>query len=120
MSVIQRIRDKAAWFVFGAIALSLIAFILQDAFMRNKGGGGGLFSNTTTVGKINGTSIEKDEFENRLTFYEQANGMQRDQLMGSVWDYMVDEAIMQQEYDKLGLAYTSKQQSDEWFSDNPP
>lgn len=119
MSVIQRIRDKAAWFVFGAIALSLIAFILQDAFMRNSRSGG-LFSNTTTVGKVNGSSIEKDEFENKLSFYEQANGMQRDQLIGSVWDYLVDETIMQQEFDKLGLSYTSKQQSDEWFSDNPP
>lgn len=119
MSVIQRIRDRAAWIVFGAIALSLLAFILQDAFSGNRGGGG-LFSNTTTVGKVNGASIEKDEFENKLTFYQQANGMQRDQLIGSVWDYLVDQTIMQQEYDKLGLAYTSKQQSDEWFSDNPP
>lgn len=118
MSVIQRIRDRAAWIVFGAIALSLLAFILQDAFMGNRGGG--LFSNTTTVGKVNGASIEKDEFENKLTFYQQANGMQRDQLIGSVWDYIVDQTIMQQEYDKLGLTYPSKQQSDEWFSDNPP
>ena len=37
MSLIQRIRDKAAWFIFGAIALSLLAFILQDALTR-KGG----------------------------------------------------------------------------------
>lgn len=118
MSVIQRIRDKAAWFVFGAIALSLIAFILQDAFMRNKGSG--LFSNTSTIGKVNGTGIERTEFENKLTFYEQANGMQRDQLIGSVWDYMVNQIVMQQQYDKLGLKYTSKQQSDDWFSDNPP
>ena len=30
MSIIQRIRDKGAWIMFGIIALALIAFILQD------------------------------------------------------------------------------------------
>ena len=32
MSVIQRIRDKAAWLIFGAIALAMIGFIVTDAF----------------------------------------------------------------------------------------
>ncbi len=117
MSVIQRIREKAAWFVFGAIALSLLAFILQDALTRK---GGGMFRNTSTVGKINGVSIDKTDFDNKLSFYEQANGSQRTQLIGSVWEYIVDQTVMQQEYNKLGLRYTSKEQSDEWFSDNPP
>src|SRR6266496_4389127 len=117
MSVIQRIREKAAWFVFGAIALSLLAFILQDALTRK---GGGMFRNTSTVGKINGVSIDKTDFDNKLSFYEQANGAQRTQLIGSVWEYIVDQTVMQQEYNKLGLRYTSKEQSDEWFSDNPP
>ena len=49
MSVIQRIRDKGAWFIFGIIALALIAFILQDGSFRK----GSLFANTTTVGKVN-------------------------------------------------------------------
>jgi peptidyl-prolyl cis-trans isomerase D len=118
MSVIQKIRDKAAWFVFGAIALSLIAFILQDAFMRNRGSG--MFSNTSTVGKVNGVSIDKTDFENKLTFYEQMNGMQRSQLIGNLWDFMVDQTVMEQEYSKLGLQYTSKEESDEFFGPNPP
>src|SRR5678815_235241 len=85
MSVIQRIRDKAAWFVFGAIALSLIAFILQDAFTRR----GGYFSSSSTLAKINGVTIDRDLYEHKLDFYEQANGTPRAQLMGSVWDYTV-------------------------------
>ena len=32
MSIIQQIREKAAWLVFGVIALSLIGFLLMDAF----------------------------------------------------------------------------------------
>src|SRR3954469_14722378 len=117
MSLIQRIRDKAAWFIFGAIALSLLAFILQDAFSSR---GGGIFRNSSTVGKINGVSIDRTDFENKISFYEQANGAPRDQLIGSVWEYIVGQTVMQQEYDKIGLKYTSKEQSEEWFSDNPP
>jgi peptidyl-prolyl cis-trans isomerase D len=50
MSIIQTIRDKAAWIIIGAIALALIAFIVQDAF---SGRSGGLFSGqSTTIGKI--------------------------------------------------------------------
>lgn len=116
MSVIQRIRDKAAWFVFGAIALSLIAFILQDAFTRNRGAS----SNSNVLGKVNGTTIERTAFEEKLTFYEQANGTPRSQLMGNVWDYMIDQTVMQQAYAKLGLQFTSKELSDALFGDNPP
>lgn len=117
MSVIQRIRDKAAWFIFGAIALSLLAFILQDAF---SGKGGSMFSNKTTVGKVNGVSIERTDFENKINFYQQANGAQRDQLIGNVWEYMVDQTVMKQEYDKLGLQMTTKELSDLLFGNNPP
>ena len=117
MSVIQRIRDKAAWFVFGAIALSLIAFILQDAFMRNKGGAQ---STSSTLGEVNGVKINREDFESKLTFYEQANGAQRDQLIGNVWEYLVDQTVMQQAYSNLGLQFTSKELSEALFGDNPP
>ncbi|HEY6975429.1 MAG TPA: peptidylprolyl isomerase, partial [Chitinophagaceae bacterium] len=117
MSLIQRIRDKAAWFIFGAIALSLLAFILQDALTRK---GGSMFGNSSTVGKVNGVSIDRTDFENKLSFYEQANGAQRDQLIGSVWEYIVEQTVMQQEYNKLGLQVTSKELSDILFGTNPP
>ena len=116
MSIIQRIRDKAAWFVFGAIALSLIAFILQDAFSRQSR----LFSDGSTIGKVNGIAIDKDEYEHKLEFYEQANGTPRSQLMGSLWDYMVDQKVMQQQYDELGIKVNSDELSDVLFGDNPP
>ena len=119
MSLIQKIRDRAAWFIFGAIAVSLLAFILQDAFSSNRGSGG-LFSNTSTVGKVNGVSINKNDFENKVSFYEHMNSASRDQLIGSVWEYLVDQTIMQQQYNKLGLQYTSKEQNDAFFGPNPP
>jgi len=117
MSFIQKIRDKAAWIVFGAIALALLAFIIQDAFYRKGSMGSG-----STIGKVNGKSIEHDEFEHKVSFYEQMNNgqSQRSQLIGQVWDYMINQTIIQQETDKLGIDVTGNEMSDILFGNNPP
>jgi peptidyl-prolyl cis-trans isomerase D len=119
MSVIQRIRDKAAWIIFGAIGVSLLAFILQDAV---SGRGGSLISGGSSVGKINGKSVDRMEFEKEVEFYNQANNGQtkRDQLVTGVWDMMVDKIIMESEYDKLGLSCGLAEKQDILFGKNPP
>lgn len=118
MSFIQRIRDKAAWIIFGAIALALLAFIVQDAFYRQGSGSGG----GSSVGSVNGKSIEHDEFEHKVSFYEQMNNgqYQRSQLIPQVWDYMINQTIIAQETDKLGLTVTGNEKSDILFGSNPP
>ncbi len=119
MSVIQSIRDKGAWIVFSIIALALIAFILQDSSLRR----GNMFSNTTTVGTVNGSKIERTQFESKLDFVQQMQGAQapsRDQLMGSVWNYMIQQTVLKQETNKLGLGFTPKELSDLLFGSNPP
>jgi len=100
MSVIQRIRDRGAWIVFGIIALALIAFILQDGVKR----GGNAFSNTSTIGQVNGQKIERGDFEDKLTLQEKMYGTQapRDQIIGSVWNQEVERVVLGQEYEKLG------------------
>ena len=60
MSVIQSIRDKGAWIVFGIIALALIAFILQDGMRRNTGRG-----NVNNIAVVNGDAIEKASFDEK-------------------------------------------------------
>jgi peptidyl-prolyl cis-trans isomerase D len=118
MSVIQRIRDKGAWIVFAIIALALIAFILQDSSLSR----GNMFTNTTTIGKVNGEKIERTDFETNMELINQANGGQitREQLIPSVWNMMVEQKVMQQEYNKLGLAFTGRELSDLLFGNNPP
>jgi peptidyl-prolyl cis-trans isomerase D len=118
MSLIQKIRDKAAWIIFGAIALALLAFIVQDAFMRR----GSFFGSGSTIGKVNGESIEHEDFQKKVDFYDQANGgqIERNQLTANVWDYLVNQTIMQQQVAKLGLALTPNERSDVLFGDNPP
>jgi peptidyl-prolyl cis-trans isomerase D len=119
MSVIQRIRDKGAWVIFGIIALALIAFILQDGAGRGKGS----FTNTTTIGKVNGEKIERVDFEEKLQMQERmyaSQGAQRDQLIGSLWNQEVERIVLSQEYQKLGLQVSPKELSDILFGENSP
>ena len=119
MSVIQRIRDKGAWIIFGIIALALIAFILQDGVRR----GGSTFSNTTTIGVINGEKIERADFEEKLALQEKmyaSQGAQREQLIGSLWSSEVDRVVLNQEYEKLGIQVPPKELSDILFGNNSP
>lgn len=114
MSVIQRIRDKGAWIVFAIIALALIAFILQDGVRR----GGNGFSGGSVIGKVNGESIERADFEQKLSMY--GKGQQREQLIGQLWNQEVSTILMKQEFDKLGLSVSQKELNEIMFGENSP
>ena len=119
MSVIQSIRDRGTWIIFTIIAVALIAFILQDGVGR----GGSSFSNTTTIGQVNGQKLERAAFEEKLAMQEKmyaSQGAQRDQLIGSLWNQEVDRLLIEAECAKLGLQVTAKELSDILFSENSP
>lgn len=119
MSVIQRIRDKATWIIFVTIALALIAFILQDGSFRR---GGSMFSNTTSVASVNGTKIEKKDFDAKVDLYlqMQGQGAQRNQLSARVWEMMVEQEVLEQQFKKLGLTVPGKELTDIMFSPTSP
>ncbi len=122
MSIIQTIREKGAVIVIAIIALSLIGFILMDS----KSGTGKLFGgvNATTLGSVNGDKIEYDEFNTKVKDMEQQypNGGadQRQQIMQSVWDQMVAEKIVTEQFNDLGLTFTPKEMSSIMFSNDAP
>jgi len=123
MSVIQKIRDKYAGFVIAFIALSLIAFILMDAFSGRGRGGGGLLGNKSTIGRVNGTKIDKRDFDKQVALYKKyygRGGGSESQYISAVWDMSVDRITMQDEYEKLGLAFTNKELNGLLFGNNPP
>jgi peptidyl-prolyl cis-trans isomerase D len=119
MSVIQTIRDRGTWIIFVIIAVALIAFILQDGAGR----GGSAFSNSSVIAKVNGTSIERGVFEERLKSQEAmyaGQGATRDQLIGTVYNMEVDNIVLNQEFDKLGLTVSAKELNDILFGENSP
>jgi peptidyl-prolyl cis-trans isomerase D len=119
MSVIQSIRDRGAWIVFGIIALALIAFILQDGLGRK----GSTMSNGSVITKVDGKSIERGAFEDKLKMAEAMyaqQGATRDQLLGSVWNQEVESIVLSNEFEKLGLVVSTKELNDILFGDNSP
>ena len=124
MSIIQSIRDKAAWIIIGAIALALIAFIVQDAFQNRNIIGG----DSTTLGVVDGTKIDAIEFEERYKRAEELyrqqgypmNDMMRTSIRESLWNEYVDDAIMKDRFEELGLKVTDKELSDILYGENAP
>lgn len=128
MSIIQNIREKAAWLVFGVIALSLIGFLLMDAFVGGRGGGGVFNSTTTTLGSINGDKIDYVDFEKKRKLVEDqyrssgypVNEMMQQNIQDQVWNQYIEDNVLQDEYKKLGLEVSSKEINDILFGKNPP
>lgn len=117
MSIIQQIREKAAWLVFGLIALSLVGFLLMDAFV----GKSRIFGNrSTTVGVINGEKIEYTDFQKSIALQEenykskgyQVNEAMTQNIRDNVWKQMVEEAVLDNNYTVLGLDVSDKEVND--------
>ncbi len=127
MSIIQKIREKAAWLVFGVIALSLIGFLLMDAFVGGRGQG--MFSgNTTTIGTINGDDVDYVDFEKRKRLVEDQykaqgypmNDMMQQNIQEQVWGQYIEESVLKEEYKELGISVSARELNDILFGANPP
>ena len=124
MSIIQTIREKGAVIVIALIAISLISFILMDSMSSRRGGS--LFgnSNTTSVGIVNGEKININNFNDRVKEVEQqypnAGASQNNQIMESVWNQMVAEKVVEDQFQKLGITFTPDEMSAIMFSDDAP
>ena len=126
MSVIQKIRDKYARWAVIAIAVSLLGFILMDAFA----GKTGLFNNgqSNTLGKVNGTAIDRLDFDKKIKAQEaqyasqnyQLTDEQRQQMSQQLWEQEVNDIVMNKEYEKLGLTVTDKELQDMLYGANAP
>ena len=124
MSIIQTLREKAAWIMTAAIAFALLVFVVEEG-LRNKSIFGG---SSNSLGKVNGTSIDRVEFEEKFktleTRYaqmgypmdENTRMQQRDRL----WNEYVENTVLDKEYDKLGLEVTDKELGDFLYGANPP
>jgi peptidyl-prolyl cis-trans isomerase D len=119
MSVIQKIRDKYARWAVIAIAISLIGFIMMDAFA----GKGSLFNNrgSNVIGKVNGTTIDRIQFDREMqVFGSRVPEEQRAGLIQNLWDYEVNKVLLNEEADKLGLTVTDREMREVLYGNNPP
>lgn len=122
MAVIQTIRTKYAKLTTIVIVIALLGFILMDF---GKGGGG----RSTTIGKINGTSVDYTEYDAAIQARENEikqqnpnmtlNDQQSAQIRDQVWDQLVNSKLMSDIDEKLGIVVSKQELNDLLTGPNP-
>jgi peptidyl-prolyl cis-trans isomerase D len=114
MATLEKIRNHAGLLVI-VVGLALFAFIVNDALNSSSTY---RMQSRDDVASVNGTSIKQNDYSFRIEemtdMYKiqmQTNSVDeyRDQISQSVYDMMVREVIMNNEFDDLGIYVTPEE-----------
>lgn len=99
MALIGTIR-KNGWILIAVMVLALGGFILMDVMQNTSNYSAG---DVNMLGKVNGTEIKRSEFDNyEKLVYSNAQGNTY-QVRSQVWNYFVENALVAQEAEAIGL-----------------
>ncbi len=99
MAVLSKIRQRSGLLII-VIGFCLFAFIIGDLFHANLFGG-----QPKNVGSVNGEDITFEDFRVKVDNTEKSGqGMTATQAVNRVWDQEVSIALLNTEFEKLGLA----------------
>jgi len=114
MAVLSKIRKRSGLLLL-AIGFALLAFVIQDIFNS------GMQSISTDVGSVNGKDISFDEFRIKVANTEKnaQNGQQMTSMQASnqVWNQEVQVALLNAEFEKLGIRVGEKHIIESFKSD---
>ncbi len=116
MQIIQSIKDRGGLIIVISIAISLIGLI----FLESRSGSNKESLTSASIGKVNGESIDKSDFERRVKAEEskqaqrtgqQPTGVELLKLRDQVWNQIVAENVFYKEAEKLGITLSPKELS---------
>ncbi|RMG79320.1 MAG: hypothetical protein D6714_16640 [Bacteroidetes bacterium] len=115
MALIGKIR-KNSWLLVVLIGLGLGGFVIMDMFSGQQSIFG---SQQTILGEIEGKKVDINEF-NRVEsiLYSGASGNNIFGNRNALWNYFVEEAIISDEAEELGLGVSDKELLDLEFGSN--
>ncbi|MDO5510502.1 MAG: SurA N-terminal domain-containing protein [Weeksellaceae bacterium] len=105
MAVLSEIR-KRSWLLIGVIGVSLLAFLIGDAFSQ-----GSIFGNPNELGSVAGTPINIQDYNttyNRLSRNPQMEGAGENILSEMAWNALLSERIVANQMDKLGVGVSEQ------------
>lgn len=121
MAVIGKIRQRSGLLIV-VIGIALAAFILGDFAKKDK-------RQTPNIGVVNGENISIQDFNRKFEENVEATRKQRQverlsqdemfRVRESTWNQMVQDMVMKEEMDKLGLIVTSEELFDQIQGTNP-
>ncbi len=98
MALIGKIRNNS-WIIIVMLALGLGGFIVMDMVSAGARSGGNQF----TIGEVNGEKLDWNEFQRtERILYPNSSGDTYGQR-NYIWDYMVEEQLLKEEGEALGL-----------------
>ena len=125
MSVIQTLRGKGSVVVTIMLILALVAFIFMDSFQNV----GEIFrEDRTLVAEVNGERIETQKYSQALAEYEEAvkknqgkdnyTDEELENIRTQFWNQKLNEVLIGQESDILGLSVTERERNSMFTSRN--
>jgi peptidyl-prolyl cis-trans isomerase D len=113
MALIGKIRQNF-WFVLIVLGLALAAFVIMDMTSANRGN-----VMNPTIGTINGTKINAQEFSRTESVLSQNAQVQDANVRReNLWNYYVDKSIVEGETEELGLNVPADELMDLQFGQN--
>ena len=130
MAVLNDIREKSPKFIIAGAAVIFIVLIIFDWGLdltgrRGRGGGG----TSEVLGKVNGKEVSYKQFNElvRRTVENQKKQQNTEiddeterQIRSQVWNQLVDEMLIEQEINRLGITVTDQEIRDIVNAQNPP
>lgn len=127
MAIIMKIRNRFGAVIIGVIALAIVSFLLMDALNSNSNllGGG----NTDVLAEVEGKQIKVQTFEAR--YQENLSNYQTQTQQATIeeattlsireqtWNQMLNEQLMGNSYENLGITVTSDELLDMIQGNNP-
>lgn len=116
MAILGYIRTKGSALMITMVVLGVGGFLFMDIGASQMMGGSGL---TSTIGKVNGEEITRDEFSELSGYYSnRAQGALREQIDNYVWAQLEEQALVEEQAKKAGLSVTSKEMGELYLGDN--
>jgi len=100
MAILGKIQKRSGALIV-IIALALFAFVIQGLIKNTSSIGKG---NVNTVAEVDGREIPRNDFTARVALLQKQNpNISQMQAVKMVWDQVIKEAVLNNQYDKLGL-----------------
>ena len=129
MAVLNDIREKSPKFIIAGAAVIFIVLIIFDWGLDLTGRRGRGGSTAEVLGKVNGKEVSYKQFSElvRRTVENQKKQQNSEideeterQIRSQVWNQLVDEMLIEQEIDRLGITVTDQEIRDIVNAQNPP
>ncbi len=126
MAVLEKLRVKAGLLVAIVIGLSLLAFVLSD-FLDS---GGSLFNRSKyEIAEVSGKSVPYNDYDAMVKKLEDIQKLQSgqasvneetmDQIRSVTWENMIQDMLLEKQYEKLGLDVSKDELSNLIMGENP-